>query len=46
MHDGRIVEEGDTHRVFDAPRSDAAKALVDAAPDLERAIARRLAAAD
>jgi peptide/nickel transport system ATP-binding protein len=45
MHEGRIVEEGDTGRVFDAPRSDAAKALVDAAPDLERAIARRLAGA-
>ncbi|MBO6716462.1 MAG: ABC transporter ATP-binding protein [Rhizobiaceae bacterium] len=45
MHDGRIVEEGDTGRVFDAPRSDAARALVEAAPDLQRAIARRLAAA-
>ncbi|MBO6902759.1 MAG: ABC transporter ATP-binding protein [Rhizobiaceae bacterium] len=45
MHEGRIVEEGDTNRVFDNPRSDAARALVEAAPDLERAIARRLAAA-
>jgi peptide/nickel transport system ATP-binding protein len=43
MHEGRIVEEGETGRVFDMPRSDAAKALVEAAPDLERAIARRLA---
>jgi len=43
MHDGRLVEEGDTQRVFDDPRSEAAKALVAAAPDLERAIAHRLA---
>jgi peptide/nickel transport system ATP-binding protein len=42
MHDGRLVEEGDTERVLAAPRSDAAKALVDAAPDLARAIAKRL----
>lgn len=45
MHEGRIVEEGETDRVFDHPRSDAARALVNAAPDLERAISRRLAAA-
>ena len=45
MHDGRIVEEGDTDEVFDHPKSNAAKALVDAAPDLQRAISRRLAAA-
>lgn len=45
MHEGRIVEEGETDRVFDHPRSDAARALVDAAPDLERAISRKLAAA-
>jgi peptide/nickel transport system ATP-binding protein len=45
MDEGRIVEEGETGRVFDSPRSEAAKALVDAAPDLERAIARRLAKA-
>ncbi|MVA98928.1 dipeptide ABC transporter ATP-binding protein [Nitratireductor sp. CAU 1489] len=43
MHDGRIVEEGKTDAVLDDPRSDAAKALVAAAPDLKRAIRRRLA---
>ena len=43
MHEGRIVEEGETARVLASPRSDAARALVDAAPDLERAIARRMA---
>src|SRR5690606_19872809 len=43
MHEGRLVEEGDTERVLAAPRSDAATALVEAAPDLGRAIARRLA---
>jgi len=42
MHDGRIVEEGDTGRVLDHPRSEAARDLVAAAPDLQRAIARRL----
>ena len=43
MHDGRIVERGDTGKVLDDPQSDAAKALVEAAPDLSRALARRLA---
>jgi peptide/nickel transport system ATP-binding protein len=43
MHEGRIVEEGETDQVFDHPQSNAARALVDAAPDLERAISRRLA---
>jgi peptide/nickel transport system ATP-binding protein len=43
MHDGRIVEEGRTGEVLDHPRSEAAKALVAAAPDLDRALTRRLA---
>ncbi len=43
MHEGRIVERGKTGDVLDHPRSDAAKALVDAAPDLARALARRMA---
>ena len=42
MHDGKMVEEGRTGDVLDNPKSDAAKALVDAAPDLHRAIRRRL----
>jgi peptide/nickel transport system ATP-binding protein len=42
MHDGKMVEEGRTGDILDHPKSDAAKALVDAAPDLHRAIARRL----
>ena len=42
MEDGRIVETGKTADVLDHPRSDAAKALVVAAPDLHRAIARRM----
>ncbi|MER8493363.1 dipeptide ABC transporter ATP-binding protein [Mesorhizobium sp. M1312] len=42
MHDGRIVERGRTSEVLDHPQSEAAKALVAAAPDLHRAIARRL----
>ncbi|CAG0950068.1 MAG: ABC transporter ATP-binding protein [Rhizobiaceae bacterium] len=42
MHDGRIVERGRTGDVLDDPQSDAAKDLVAAAPDLHRAIARRL----
>ncbi|MBA1139311.1 ABC transporter ATP-binding protein [Mesorhizobium neociceri] len=42
MHDGRIVERGKTGDVLDHPQSEAAKALVAAAPDLHRAIARRM----
>lgn len=42
MHDGRIVERGKTSDVLDHPQSEAAKALVAAAPDLHRAIARRM----
>ena len=42
MSDGRIVEEGQTGAVLDNPQSDAAKELVAAAPDLERALASRL----
>ena len=42
MHDGRIVETGRTDAVLDDPRSDAAKDLVAAAPDLKRAIRRRM----
>ncbi|PTE09178.1 ABC transporter ATP-binding protein [Mesorhizobium helmanticense] len=42
MHDGRIVERGKTSEVLDHPQSEAARALVGAAPDLHRAIARRL----
>ncbi len=45
MHEGRFVEEGETAVVLERPRSDAAKALVAAAPDLSRAIAQRLAEA-
>ena len=42
MHEGKIVESGRTNDVLDHPQSEAAKALVAAAPDLHRAIARRL----
>ena len=42
MEEGRIVETGRTADVLDHPQSDAAKALVGAAPDLHRAIAKRL----
>ncbi|MEJ6784559.1 ABC transporter ATP-binding protein [Aminobacter sp. Piv2-1] len=42
MHEGRIVERGRTADVLDHPQSEAAQALVSAAPDLHRAIARRL----
>jgi peptide/nickel transport system ATP-binding protein len=42
MHDGQIVERGKTAEVLDNPKSDAAKALVAAAPDLRRAIQKRL----
>ena len=42
MHAGKIVERGKTGDVLDNPQSDAAKALVAAAPDLERALRHRL----
>ncbi len=42
MDEGRIVETGRTAQVLDNPQSDAAMALVAAAPDLHRAIRRRL----
>ena len=42
MSDGKIVERGPTAAVFAEPSSAAARALVGAAPDLHRAIARRL----
>jgi peptide/nickel transport system ATP-binding protein len=42
MEEGRIVERGRTSEVLDHPQSEAAKALVAAAPDLHRAIARRM----
>jgi peptide/nickel transport system ATP-binding protein len=42
MEEGRIVERGPTHDVLDNPQSDAARELVAAAPDLSRALARRL----
>jgi len=42
MQEGRIVERGRTADVLDNPRSDAARELVAAAPDLRRAIARKM----
>lgn len=42
MHEGEIVEAGKTNEVLDNPQSQAARDLVDAAPDLHRAIARKL----
>ncbi|ESY97394.1 dipeptide ABC transporter ATP-binding protein [Mesorhizobium sp. LNHC229A00] len=42
MHDGKIVERGRTSEVLDHPQSEAAQALVAAAPDLRRAIAKRM----
>ncbi|WP_054308002.1 dipeptide ABC transporter ATP-binding protein [Mesorhizobium sp. 1M-11] len=42
MHEGRIVERGATKEILDRPQSEAAKALVAAAPDLHRALARKM----
>ncbi|PZO77804.1 MAG: microcin ABC transporter ATP-binding protein [Mesorhizobium amorphae] len=41
MDKGEIVERGTPEAVFGSPESAAARALVEAAPDLERAIRRR-----
>jgi len=42
MHEGKIVERGRAADVLDRPRSEPAQALVAAAPDLHRAIARKM----
>ncbi|MDX8532372.1 dipeptide ABC transporter ATP-binding protein [Mesorhizobium sp. VK25A] len=42
MHEGKIVERGRATDVLDHPRSEAAQALIAAAPDLHRAIARKM----
>jgi peptide/nickel transport system ATP-binding protein len=42
MDDGRIVETGASADVLSHPQTEAARALVDAAPDLHRAIARKM----
>ncbi len=42
MEEGRIVERGRTDGVLDNPQSGAARELVAAAPDLRRALERRL----
>ena len=42
MHEGRIVETGRTAEVLTHPQSEAAQTLVDAAPDLHRAIAKKM----
>ncbi|MBX3597370.1 MAG: ABC transporter ATP-binding protein [Rhizobiaceae bacterium] len=42
MHEGRIVETGDTSSVLDQPTSDEAKDLVHASPSLHRALKRRM----
>jgi peptide/nickel transport system ATP-binding protein len=41
MHEGEIVERGDTGTVLDNPQSEAGRMLVAASPDLDRALARR-----
>jgi peptide/nickel transport system ATP-binding protein len=41
MHEGEIVERGDTDAVLDDPQSEAGKMLVAASPDLDRALERR-----
>ena len=42
MHEGRIVETGRTAEVLSHPQSEAATALVEAAPDLHRAMAKKI----
>jgi len=45
MRSGKVVEEGETERVFAAPRHDYTRALLAATPDLEKALKRRERAA-
>jgi peptide/nickel transport system ATP-binding protein len=42
MHEGKIVETGRTAEVLSHPRSEAARTLVEAAPDLHRAMAKKM----
>ena len=42
-HMSRVVEQGDPREVFSRPRSEAARALVQAVPDVVRAMAERFA---
>lgn len=42
MHEGRIVERGPTGRVLNSPQTEPARALVEAAPDLDKEINKRL----
>jgi peptide/nickel transport system ATP-binding protein len=42
MDHGRIVETGETARVLDQPGHEVTRRLIEAAPDLQRAIERRL----
>jgi len=42
MHEGRIVERGPTEDVLVSPKTEPARALVAAAPDLTQALNRRL----
>jgi len=43
MHEGQIVERGATAEILREPQSEPARALVAAAPDLRRSLARRIA---
>ncbi|MEM0899049.1 MAG: ABC transporter ATP-binding protein [Pseudomonadota bacterium] len=42
MHRGKIVERGPTAQIMDSPQSEQAQKLVAAAPNLERALKKRL----
>jgi peptide/nickel transport system ATP-binding protein len=42
MHDGRLVETGRAEEILKHPQTDPARALVNAAPDLHRAIRRKM----
>ncbi len=44
MSDGKIVERGNTGQVLASPQTKAARELVDAMPDLERALKHRMSA--
>jgi len=42
MHAGKIVERGPTSEMLSSPKTEPARALVEAAPDLEQALNKRL----
>jgi peptide/nickel transport system ATP-binding protein len=44
LRNGAIVEEGESHQLFDSPKTDYTRELVDAVPHIEMIAAEKMAA--